>query len=226
MIKIYCSTAFKSILPSLLDSFEKIHGVSTSVDFGTTNHLLNLIHQGESADLMILTHEAIHTLIETGYCQKGSLKDLCKTNIGMAIAADAVKPDIQNTASFIQAILDTPSITFTSKGASGVYFRNLVERLNLLDKILPKAIIPEGGLVAEQVLSGKAHMAIHLISELKAVPQVQLVGPIPEEINQTTLFTAGFGIHSTQSEALENLCNFLTNSSNQTLLIEKGLNPV
>jgi molybdate transport system substrate-binding protein len=226
MIKIYCSTAFKSILPSLLDTFEKIHGVSASVEFGTTNHMLNLIHQGDSADLMILTHEAINTLIDTGYCKKGSLKDLCKTSIGMAIAADAVKPDIQNTAGFIQAILDTPSITFTSKGASGVYFRNLVERLNLLDKILPKAVIPEGGLVAELILSGKAHMAIQLISEIKAVPQVQLVGPLPEEINQTTLFTAGIGINSTESEASENLCHFLSNSSNQSLLIEKGLNPV
>ncbi len=226
MIKIYCSTAFKSILPSLLDTFQKIHGVSASVEFGTTNHLLTLIHQGDSADLMILTHEGINTLIDTGYCKKGSLKDLCKTSIGMAIAADAVKPDIQNTANFIQAILDTPSITFTSKGASGVYFRSLVERLNLLNEILPKAIIPEGGLVAEQILLGKAHMAIQLISEIKAVPQVQLVGPLPEEINQTTIFTAGIGIHSTHTETLENLCNFLTNISNQTFLIEKGLNPI
>ena len=144
----------------------------------------------------------------------------------MAIAADVVKPDIQNTANFIQAILNTPSITFTSKGASGVYFRSLVERLNLLDEILPKAIIPEGGLVAEQILLGKAHMAIQLISEIKAVPQVQLVGPLPEEINQTTLFTAGIGIDSTHTETLDNLCNFLTNISNQTFLIEKGLNPI
>jgi molybdate transport system substrate-binding protein len=226
MIKIYCSTAFKSILPTLLDNFEKTSGVGSSIEFGTSNRILELIHQGESADLMILTHEAINTLIDTGYCKKGSLKDLCKTSIGMAIAADAVKPDIQNTANFIQAILDTPSITFTSKGASGVYFRGLVERLNLLEKILPKAIIPEGGLVAEQILLGKAHMAIQLISEIKAVPQVQLVGPLPEEINQTTLFTAGIGRHSTQSAVLENLCNFLTNASNQTLLIEKGLNPL
>ena len=65
-----------------------------------------------------------------------------------------------------------------------------------------------------------------LISEIKAVPQVQLVGPLPEEINQTTLFTAGIGIDSTHTETLENLCNFLTNISNQTFLIEKGLNPI
>jgi molybdate transport system substrate-binding protein len=154
------------------------------------------------------------------------LKDLCKTSIGLAIAANASTPDIQTTQSFIKTILETPSIAFTTKGASGVYFRSLIERLEVVDQILPKAITPEGGLVAELIVAGKAHMAIQLISELKAVPQVQLVGPLPAEINQTTLFTAGFGIHSTQSDELEALCAFLTNSSNQALLIEKGLNPI
>lgn len=226
MIKIYSSTAFKSILPTLLSAFEQQTGISTSVDFGTSNNILDRLHQGESADLMILTHEAIKTLIDTGYCKKGLLKDLCKTSIGVAIAAEASKPNIQMTADFVKAILETPSITFTSKGASGVYFRGLIERLNVLDQILPKATIPEGGLVAELILTGKAQMAIQLISEIKAVPQVQLVGPLPQEINQTTIFTAGIGIHSTQTEVLENLCDFLTNSSNQALLIEKGLDPI
>ena len=226
MLKIYCSTAFKSILPTLLSEFEKLNGISASVDYGTSNNILERLHQGESADLMILTHEAINTLIETGYCKKGSLQDLCKTSIGVAIAADASKPKIQTTEDFVTAILNTSSITFTSKGASGMYFKGLLERLNLLDQIMPKAIVPEGGLVAELVLQGKAQMAIQLISEIKAVPQVQLVGPLPLEINQTTLFTAGVGIKSLHSEVLTTLCTFLTSNSNQALLIEKGLNPV
>ncbi|SMC66945.1 substrate-binding domain-containing protein [Polynucleobacter kasalickyi] len=226
MIKIYSSTAFKSILPTLLNEFEKQNGISTSVDFGTSNNILDRLHQGESADLMILTHEAINTLIDTGYCKKGTLKDLCKTSIGLAIAAEASTPNIQTTEDFVQAILATSSIAFTTKGASGVYFRGLIERLNVLDQIIPKAITPEGGLVAELILAGKAQMAIQLISELKAVPEVQLVGPLPPEINQTTVFTAGIGIHSVQTEVLEKLCAFLTNSSNQTLLIEKGLHPI
>jgi molybdate transport system substrate-binding protein len=170
MLKIFSSTALKSSLPSLLSDFEVQQKISSKVEFGTSNQITDRLLQGESADLLILTREAIKDLITAGFCEADSLKDLCQTSIGVAIHSDAEAPLISTPTHLIDTIKKAKSITFTSKGASGIYFKNLLERLGLLNEVLPKAIIPEGGLVAELVTQNKAEVAIQLISEIKAVP--------------------------------------------------------
>ena len=222
-IKIFCSTAFHSVLPQVLKDFQTSSGIATAVEFGTTNGILERLKQGDVADFLLLTHEAIEQLIASGQCDEGSLQDFYQTSVGFAIAKDAPAPNIMNEADFISAICESPSVAFTSKGASGVYFGKLIERLGIAQEILPKAVILEGGLVAELVQQGKAHMAVQLMSELLAVPNVQVVGPIPAALNQTTVFTGGTLSRSDKKPQVQSLCLYLASEQNHSAFKAKGL---
>lgn len=222
-MKIFCSTAFKSAFPILIEKFKLQHPLNPSIEYGTTNSFLDRLQMGEIPDCWLLTHEAIKSLITNGHCKADSLKDICLTSVGVAIAINAKIPEINTEEAFIRAIKDTQSIAFTSKGASGVYFGKLVERLGLQPEIAKKALRPEGGLVGELVLQGKAEMAIQLISEIKAVKGIQLIGPLPKSLNQSTVFSIGTAVKTEFSDTINILGEFLRATQHQSFYNDQGL---
>jgi molybdate transport system substrate-binding protein len=83
-----------------------------------------------------------------------------------------------------------------------MYFAQLIKNLGIEDLILAKAIRPEGGLVAELVTQGKSQLAVQLVSEIKAVPAVDLLGFLPAELQEWSVFSIAQTVHSTQTDVI------------------------
>src|SRR5205823_13012054 len=110
-----------------------------------------------------------------------------------------------------------------SGGSSGIYVAKLLDQLGIAAEIRPKAKLKQGGYVADLIASGEAELGIHQISEIVPVKEVTLVGPLPAEIQNYTVYAAGLGAQAKDGEAAKALIKALTGSAAAAVLKSKGM---
>src|SRR6266849_13211 len=112
----------------------------------------------------------------------------------------APRPRIGSLRELQDTLLAADSVAHSRIGASGLYFAELLERLGLADK-LKKRIIVDKGPVAARVASGEAELGAQLLCELAPVPGIDIVGPLPPEVQKYYAFSAAVMTASRQPDA-------------------------
>jgi len=178
------------------------------VEFHATQALLKEIADGKSADVVILTAEGIDTLMKDGRLVAGTRLDLGRSGVGLAVRQGAPKPRIASLQELKASLLAADSVAHSKQGASGIYFAGLLERLQLADK-LKKRIIVEKGPVAARVASGDAALGAQLLCELAPVPGIDIIGPLPAEVQTYYSFSAAVMKSSKQANQARAFLDFL-----------------
>lgn len=174
---------------TILPEFEK-GGSTARLIWDPTVALLKRIEAGERADAIVAIDYALDALADRGMLDIGTRRPVAQATVGVAVAAGAPRPDISSAAALRQTLLDTPSLVWSRAGASGIYFEKLIDRLGIGAAVRAKATVVPAGLTGEKVRSGEVALAIQQVSELLAVPGIDLVGPLPAEVQATTDFSA------------------------------------
>ena len=97
--------------------------------------------------------------------------------------------------------------------------------MGVADNVKAKAKTLPGGAVAELVVRGEADMAVQLIPELKAVSGVEVVGPLPADVQSYIVLTGAVGTKAKQPKAAAELIKFLTSPRAATVKTAKGMDP-
>lgn len=223
-IKVMCSNSMRGVMDALVPEFERASAHEVAITYDPAKRMLARIRGGETADLAIIGSGAIDELVKEGPIAPDT-RALARSSIGMAVRAGAPKPDIGSVERFREAVLAARSIAYTIDGASGMHFAELIERLGIADAVKAKAKRQPGGLVGELVARGEAEVAIQQISELKAVPGIEIVGPIPEPLQKTTVVSAGIFRGAKEPEAARALLAFLSTDEAGIVMRQKGLEP-
>ena len=158
----------------------------------------------------------------------GSRTDLAKTGVGVMVKAGAPVPDISTVDAFRRALLAAKSVAFIDPkagGSSGIYVEGLLARLGIADQINAKAVLVHGGAVADYVAKGEAEIGIHQISEILPVAGVTLVGPLPAEIQNFTVYSAGVGAAAKDNAAARAFIGFLAGPQALPIVKAKGMEP-
>jgi molybdate transport system substrate-binding protein len=205
--------------------FERASGHRLVVSYDPAKIMLRRIAAGESADLAILGQAAIDTLTEQGKIDADSRRTLGRCGVGIAVRAGAPKPDISTVDALKRALLETKSIAYTVEGASGMHFAGLIERLGIADQVKAKARTQPGGLTAELVASGDVELAVQQIPELLAVRGVDLVGPLPQQVQSISVVAAGIFAWTPERKAAQALLDFLMTPASTRVFRAKGLEP-
>jgi molybdate transport system substrate-binding protein len=225
-IKVLTAGAARGVLVELLPQFEKATGHKVSIDNATAGVLAQRIEGGEAFDVAIITPKVIDGLIAKGKIAAGSRVDIAKVGIGVGVREGAALPDIKTVEAFKRTLLDAKSVAYIDPkagGSSGIYFDGLLDRLGIGDQIRPKAKLKQGGYVADLVASGEAEVAVHQISEIVPVKGVVLVGPLPAEIQNTTVYSAAIGAATREAAAAKALVDHLAGPSAAPVLKAKGM---
>jgi molybdate transport system substrate-binding protein len=227
-LKLLTAGAFKSTVMALLPEYERTSGNKVSVETETVGALMKRIEAGESFDVVVMTPETVDQLIGKGKVISGSRTNLARVGVGVMVKTGANKPDISTLEAFKKALLDAKSVSFinpASGGSSGIYMEKLIERLGLSDQVKPKEKLKQGGSVADYVESGQAELGIQQISEILPHAGVTLVGPLPKEIQNYTVYAAGIGAGTQEGDAAKALIASLVSPSAQALFKSKGMEP-
>lgn len=188
--------------------------------------LMKRIEAGERADAIIAIDYALDDLAAKGLIDPSTRRPVAQASVGVAVRAGAPKPDISTTEKLRQTLLDTPSLVYSRAGASGIYFEKLIDRLGIGEAIRAKATVIPAGLTGEKAASGEVAMAIQQVSELLAVPGVDLVGPFPAEVQATTDFSAALFTGSAHPEAARRFVDVLLTPPARKAYERVGLKPL
>lgn len=228
-LKVVSGGAFKQVLTALAAQYEKESGNTLSITYQTVGQHLALIRDGKEVfDVAVLTPEAIDSLAKEGKIVPGTRADLAKTGIGVVVRKGAPLPDISTVEAFKRALLAAKSVAFIDPkagGSSGIYVERLLDRLGIAAPVNAKAVLVQGGAVADHVADGEAEIGIHQISEILPVEGATLVGPLPAEIQNFTVYAAGVGAAAGNEEAARALVKFLAGPHALPIIKAKGMEP-
>ena len=227
-IKILTAGAFRQVVVALVPDFQKQTGHTVTVDNGTTGELTKRIEGGEAFDIVVITPAVVDGMVATGKIVAGSRINLAGVDIGVMVKEGAPKPDVSTVEAFKQALLAAKTVAYldpASGGSSGIYIDKLLERLGIADQVRPKAKLKKGGHVADFIASGEAELGLHQISEILPVKGVVLVGPLPKEIQNTTIYAAGLSATAKNKEAAQAMIKYLSGPDAAAVLKSKGMGP-
>ena len=224
-IKLLTAGAYKPVVEAIKADFERQTGHRLLVQNDTAGALQRRITGGEPFDLVVATPSVLAQLMQAGKLA-GAMPQLARVAIGVAVKTGAPAPDITTVASFKATLLaarKVATIDPAAGGSSGIYLWQLFEKQGIAEQLKPKAVLVPGGLVAERVVSGEADVAIHQISEILAVPGATLVGPIPAEIQNYTVYAGGVSAAAGDAAAARALLDALQSPAARAVLASKGM---
>lgn len=192
--------------------------------FDPTAALLRAIAEGAAGDVAILTAEGVDALTAQGVLA-APRRDLVRSHVGMAVRPGFPHPDLATPESTIAALRACRALAYSRAGASGIFFAGLLERLGIAAEINAKATIIPQGFTAERLLSGEVDLAIQQVSELMAVPGVEIVGRLPPALNTEAIFSGAVFAASPHAEAARAWLAQLAADATPALLRSKGLEP-
>jgi molybdate transport system substrate-binding protein len=225
-IKVLTAGAMRGLVDALRPQFERQSGLRVVVDNATAGVLAKRIAGGEACDAVIITSTALQDLIAQGRIVPQSRVELAKVGMGVVVKRGAPLPDIATVDAFKRTLLAAKSVAYIDPragGTTGVYFDALLARLGIADAIRPKAKLKDGGHVADLVASGEAEIGVHVISEIKPVEGVTLVGPLPQAIQHTTVYAAGVSAAAGNPAGAEALLKLLAGEASAPILAENGM---
>ena len=228
-IKVFSTIGVQAALEELAPKFEKATGNKLTITWGTAAILVKKVQAGESADLMVLTRQSLDALTKEGKASADADATFASSGMAMVVKKGAPKPDISTPEAFKQTLLKAKSIAYSNPahgGASGVYFAKLLERIGIADQMKDKTKFPPpSGNAANLVVSGEAELAIQQEPEVMAVAGVDMVGPLPGDLNNITVFAAGVGSGTNQADAAKALIKFLHTPEAAAVFKARGLVP-
>jgi molybdate transport system substrate-binding protein len=223
-IRVLSTLALKGAVHGLASQYQAAGGARIDADFAPTLALLERLRAGEAADVVILTREGLDEVAREGRVAAESCVDLARSWVGIAVKAGAPHPDIATEAA-LRATLLGARVAYSRLGASGILFAKLIERLGIAADINARATIIPQGFTAERLLTGEADLAVQQISELKQVGGIEVVGPIPRELQTPAAFSAGRMATTQKAGEADRLLRFLASPDVAPALRESGLEP-
>ena len=221
------TAAYKALVPE----FERGTGHKVLTAYGpsmgtTTNAIPVRLERGEPADVLIMVGYALDDLAKKGKVSAGTSVDLVKSPIAVAVKSGTPKPDISTPDALKRALLAVKTIAY-SDSASGVYVSTeMFSKLGITDEMKDKARKIPATPVGEIVARGDAEIGFQQMSELKPVEGIDIVGPLPDELQKITIFSAGIATVSKEPDAGNALIKFLASPAARAELIKSGMDPI
>jgi molybdate transport system substrate-binding protein len=221
-IKVMASAAFREAYLELVPQFERATGNNVTTLWVPSVQMMNRLKGGETVDLVVLSAASLDELIGAGIVR--DRVDLAKSGVGVAVRAGAPKPDISSGEALKRAVLAAKSVVY-STGPSGIYLAGLFQRMGITEQVKPKLKQVQGEPAGAAVARGEAEIGFQQVSELLPVPGIDLVGPLPPDVQQITTFSAGLHVGAKEPDAAKALLKFLTAPAAEPVIRKKGMEP-
>lgn len=186
-------------------------------------HARQRIDAREMFDVGFLEDALLEQLAAASKVIGKTRKNFVRVPIGAAVRSCAPKPKIDSVEAFMQAILDAKSIAYLKTGRSGPYFQGLFEHWGIGSALEAKSKRPDTDTVGELVAAGEAELGITAIATLMATRGVDIVGPIPKELQSYVCFADAVSAGAREPDGAKALIDFVTSCAALPVIQAKGM---
>jgi len=220
------SMATRQILAELGAAFRQKTGQSVAIESVGGVDAARRIRAGEAFDIIVLADDTMKQLEAVGCLRAGSRVAFAESAIAVAVRSGARRPALTDEAATRAAILAAKSICY-STGPSGTHIIKLLEKWDIGQAMAGRIVkaapgVPVGTLVAR----GEAELGFQQLSEFLDVPGIEIVGPLPREIQSVTLFSCGVGAHASNEAGARDLIGYLNAPEAEASKRRHGMEPI
>lgn len=220
---VFSTVAAKGALELITPEFERAHGHTVRLHFGTAAELKGEIEKGAPFDMALLTTAAIDDLIRQSRLVAASKAVVFQSGVGAAVRRGAPTARIETPEELKALLLSVQSIALSTQGASGPIVRRAFERLGIAQAVTPKVVLISDMTAPEAVAKGRAELAFTQISEILDTPEAQLLGPLPGDLQSYSSFAAALSSRASVPAAAAQLLSVLSTPAAQAHMRAKGL---
>jgi len=222
-VKVMAGAGMSGAFGEIVPQFERATGHKIAIQYGAGATFKKQIEGGEAFDLVIIDSDEVDDLIKQGKIAGDTRVDIVRAGIGVAVREGASKPDISSADALRNTLLNAKSVTYAPQGSTGRHLPKVFDRLGIAeqmkDKIKPNALV----LVPQVVAAGEVELAISGVPTLLAAKGVQVVGPLPAELQAWFVNAAGISTAAKQPDAAKALIKYLATPVAAAVIKAKGM---
>jgi molybdate transport system substrate-binding protein len=228
-IKVLSAVGLREVMDDLGPKFERASGHKLAITFGTLGNVVKLVQGGETADVVIIPRQGIDTLVADGKAPAGTVTAVASSGIVLIVRKGAPRPDISSPDALKRTLLAAKSVTYGNPadgGASAIHFAKVLDRLGIANEVKAKTIYAKaGGDAGVLVADGKAEIGVNQLQVLMPVAGIDIVGPLPGDLQATTIFSAAIMTGARNAPASKALVDFLRTPESAKVIKAKGMEP-
>jgi molybdate transport system substrate-binding protein len=226
-VRLLSAAAMQSVFKNVAGAFERTSGHMLVISYGTIGAIAQRVQGGESADVVIGSSLSMPPLVKDGKIDGASLVTVCTTGIGMVVPAPDAVPPLTSADDFIAAVTSAKVVVYADPvrgGAAGVHIGRVLQRLGVADKLKAQITLAAGGDVYEVTLAqGSGALGMTQVSEIVGKPGGTFVGPLPDGLQNYTVFVAGVPTGAAPSQAVRAFIDFLASPTAVAAIKASGM---
>lgn len=226
-IRILSGGAAQAVVEQIATEFQRDTGHDVSAEFSAVGAMKAKILAGEAVDVVILTAALVDELIAEGFVAAGSRTDLGRVGTGVAVRAGTPLPDVSSARALRGNMLAANKIVCPDPAVAtaGKVVMSVIERLGITGQVKDKMQFFPNGYAAMRWLAastGTLEMGITQITEILPNKDVKLAGPLPDELQMKTVYSAGLAARAQHPDAAKDFLARLTAPSARPILMAAG----
>jgi molybdate transport system substrate-binding protein len=200
----------------------KVVIATTTIGVGADS-IPNRLLRKEPADVVIMSVEGLEALIKVGSVVPGSRVDLARSSVAMAVRSGARKPDIGSVEALKRTLVEATSVAYSASTSGDYLVKELFPKLGIAGQMARTARRIVGERVGAVIARGEAEIGFQQLSELLPIAGIDVVGPLPAEVQLVTVAAAGVTTHSKNPDAARAFIRFLASAEASSVVVKTGL---
>jgi molybdate transport system substrate-binding protein len=230
-LKVLAAIPIRAVMEDLDPKFESATGHKLAIKFASLGEVLRLVDESEAADVVIVPQEGIDAIVNAGKAEMDNVTVFARASVGLAVREGMPQCDISSPEGLKRTLLAAKSVTYSNPswgGVSGAQFARVLDRLGISEVMKAKTVFPErpgGDGLGVLLANGEAEIAAHQIQELIRIPGITILGPLPTELQDAIVFSAGVMNQAKNVAVAKELVAFLRTPEAAAVIKAKGLEP-
>ena len=224
-LQVLAGAGIRAPLNEIAGLFEKATGHKVVIRYGTAPELIKMATTGGPFDLGVFPVDAFKDQAARAQFTPESMPEVARIGIGVAVPAGAPKPDISTAEALKQTLLRARSIASIPASATGAYLATVYERLGIAEEVKARMKAqPDPQQIAVAVNKGEAELAVFILNILTD-PRLDVVGPLPAELQRETVYKAGVAADARNPTAAKVFITYLMSPDGAAVIKAKGMTP-
>lgn len=227
-IKVLSAGAMQRGLVTVAAKFKERSGDGVQIRYATAPELRKILTENAAAaDAILAPNATLKELAGAGSIAPDTEKEIGGVGSAVLVRADATAPDVSNMAAFKRALTEADALVY-NRASSGVYIETMLKKIGLYDQVQPKIVkVDDGEAVAKRIKEGHGKdLGFGGYTDVlhnQEVGGVKLAGPIPEEVQNYTMYSSALIKAAPNAAGAHAFLAFLESADAQAIFRDSGV---